>query len=202
MKRNKNVIIAIIFSLILLIVIKDIFKYGITPYDNCIFNMFKELRSNGMNCFMSIITKFGSIKIIISLTIALLLLYKNKKTIYYVFINTISIYLLNDFIKFLFHRARPSVALIKEKGYSFPSSHAMLSTLFYGLLIYIVYKKTNNKILRYLLISLLSMLIVLICISRLYFGVHYSSDIIGGFSISIIYIMIFITVYKDFEKRE
>ena len=75
-------------------------------------------------------------------------------------------------------------------GYSFPSGHAMASLAFYGLLIYITKRLVKNKYLKILLITLNIAIIILIGVSRIYLGVHYLSDVLTGYSISIIYLLI------------
>ena len=86
--------------------------------------------------------------------------------------------------------------LIEEQGYSFPSGHSMVSTAFYGLLIYLIYKNVKNKYIKYTLCTILSILILIIGLSRIYLGVHYVSDVIGGVCFSIAYLIIFINVFK------
>ena len=75
----------------------------------------------------------------------------------------------------------------------------MVSMAFYGLIIYILNKKIKNKTLRIIVTIILSILIVLIGISRVYLGVHYLSDILTGYSLSIIYLII---ITKFFEREK
>jgi len=97
----------------------------------------------------------------------------------------------------LFGRPRPTeYRIIDESGYSFPSGHSMVSMAFYGFLIYLVYKKVENKYVKWLLCTLLSILILLIGVSRIYLGVHYASDVIGGFCFSIVYLIVFVRVIE------
>lgn len=79
----------------------------------------------------------------------------------------------------------------------------MVSMAFYGYLIYLIYKYVKNKYLKYISIILLSILICSIGISRIYLGVHYTSDVLAGFMISISYLIIYISaVNKFFIKDE
>ena len=73
----------------------------------------------------------------------------------------------------------------------------MVSTGFYGLLIYLIYKNVENKKIKYPLIVALSILILLIGISRVYLGAHYATDVIGGWIIGILYLVIFIKYVQN-----
>ena len=79
--------------------------------------------------------------------------------------------------------------LVKETGYSFPSGHSMAAISFYAFIIYLVFNSKLNKILKYIISIILSLLIVLIGISRVYLGVHNISDVIGAFMISFALLM-------------
>lgn len=78
----------------------------------------------------------------------------------------------------------------------------MISMAFYGYLIYLIYKHVKNKYIKWISISLLSILICLIGISRIYLGVHYTSDVLGGFLISISYLVIYISVVNKFLMED
>lgn len=121
------------------------------------------------------------------------LFFKNKNISWLILFNVALCLLLNQFCKHLFLRSRPlDINLIVEKGYSFPSGHSMVSLAFYGLFIYIVYKKDLNKVVKFLIITMLTILILLIGISRIYLGVHYTSDVVAGFSLSLAYLIMYI----------
>lgn len=109
--------------------------------------------------------------------------------------------MLNLVLKNIVERPRPiGYRLIDETGYSFPSGHSMISTAFYGLIIYLIWKNVRNTKLKYISCILLALLILLIGISRIYLGVHYASDVIGGFTISIAYLIIFTSTFKTIDK--
>ena len=155
-----------------------------------------------MTNVVKILTSLGSALVIIILTIVLFIAIKNKKIAISVVINLIVITILNNLLKIIFLRPRPDVNnLILESGYSFPSGHAMISMAVYGYLIYLIYYHMDNKAMRRLFIAILSILILLIGISRIYLGVHYASDVIGGFSLSIVYLIIYCSVTKKIVKK-
>lgn len=90
------------------------------------------------------------------------------------------------FLKDLFARERPELweRIIEVRYLSYPSGHAMISVVVYGLICY--YLMTQFKAWRGLILGMTSMLLTLIGISRLYLGVHWPTDIIAGYSIGFV----------------
>ena len=145
------------------------------------------------------ITNFGGAIFIITLMITLFILIKDKKIGLSIFLNLVIATTLNQLLKRILQRPRPTeYRIIEETGYSFPSGHSMVSMAFYGYLIYLIYKYVENKYIKWTLIVLLSILICSIGISRIYLGVHYTSDVLGGFLASISYLVIYISAVKKF----
>ena len=150
------------------------------------------------------ITNFGGAIFLITLTVILVILIKNKKIGLSIFSNLIIITVLNQLLKRILQRPRPTeFRIIEETGYSFPSGHSMVSMAFYGYLIYLIYKYVENRYVKWISIVLLSVLICSIGVSRIYLGVHYTSDVLGGFLVSISYLILFIsTVNKFFIEKD
>ena len=145
------------------------------------------------------ITNFGGAIFLIVVTIVLFILIKNKKIRLSIFLNLVIITILNQLLKRILQRPRPTeYRIVEETGYSFPSGHSMISMAFYGYLIYLIYKYAKNKYIKWISIVLLSILICAIGISRIYLGVHYTSDVLGGFLISISYLVIYISAVNKF----
>lgn len=145
------------------------------------------------------ITNFGGAIFLAVLTIILFILIKNKKIGASIFANLAIITALNQLLKNILQRPRPTeYRIIEETGYSFPSGHSMISMAFYGYLIYLIYKYVKNKYVKWISMVLLSILICSIGISRIYLGVHYTSDVLGGFLISISYLVMYISAVNKF----
>jgi len=132
------------------------------------------------------ITKFGNPISIVLVTIAVALLLFRKK--YYIEmlwlgVNTALIAGVgNIFLKQAFARPRPALEhLVHETSFSFPSAHALGSTLCYGTILLLLPRLIDNKKILRLVQVLLGLLILNIGLSRVYAGVHYPTDILGGF---------------------
>lgn len=163
--------------------------------DNTVHNFAVSIRSTPLTLFFKAITNFANPFVIGGISLALLFILKDKKRYTFaLFLNLGLTALLNLSLKYIFARERPDMAqrLIFETGYSFPSGHAMFSVAFYGFLIFLLSKMNVKKSTRIPIDIGLVVIIIGVCFSRIYLGVHYFSDIIGGILISTTYLIIFV----------
>ncbi len=132
-------------------------------------------------------------KITVGIAIILLLICRKFKVAILYCISIPFTEYLYSIIKGIIQRPRPPIELrfLDVGYYSFPSGHSTLSMITYGLLIYFVLKYVKNKLIKTTLITLLGLLIIFIGISRIWLGVHFPTDVIGGFSLGICIICIF-----------
>lgn len=196
--KNYKWIIFFLFFVIFLAIAEDVFEQEIFEFDSVVYNFLVNNRNEVLNNFFKIITQFGSAIVLIIITILCVIFIRDKKYKILVPANLVTIAIINIVLKNFFLRPRPNeLRLIEETGYSFPSGHAMASTAFYGLLIYIVHEKVENKILRNTICIMLGLLILLISVSRIYVGVHYTSDVIAGTCFSIAYLILITRLIKS-----
>lgn len=90
---------------------------------------------------------------------------------------------LNEGIKALVARARPAVALFSERGFSFPSGHAMNNGALYFTLFLLAHRYLKKGALKTAVLCLLGILPVFIAFSRVALGVHYLSDVLAGLAV-------------------
>lgn len=196
--KNYKWIIFFVFFVIFLAIAEDVFEQEIFEFDSVVYNFLVNNRNEALNNFFKIITQFGSALVLIIITILCVIFIRDKKYKILVPANLLTIAIINIVLKNFFLRPRPNeLRLIEETGYSFPSGHAMASTAFYGLLIYIAHEKIENKILRNTICIMLGLLILLISVSRIYVGVHYTSDVIAGTCFSIAYLILITRLIKN-----
>ena len=158
-----------------------------------------------MNTLMIFITYLGNWQAIVGLGIVMLaILWSMKKKREAVFFATavISGEIIKEILKFIFHKERPdiSLALIQENGFSFPSGHAFMSVIFYGMICYFIYQACKNKWQKIILLITTTILIFLIGYSRIYFGVHWISDVLAGWLIGGAVLAFFIVKLKNIKS--
>ena len=203
-KKNLKWVVLFICLVGFLALTEDVFNKEIMQGDIIGYKIISTfLISDFVTPIAKFITNFGGAFFLSIATIALLLLIKNKKIGLSIFSNIVIITILNQLLKRILRRPRPTeFRIVEETGYSFPSGHSMVSMAFYGYLIYLIYRYIKNKYIKWSLIVLLSILICLIGISRIYLGVHYTSDVLGGFLLSISYLVVYISLIKKILSEE
>lgn len=86
-------------------------------------------------------------------------------------------------LKALFGRPRPETRYYTPEGASFPSGHSFTATVLYGFCIFLAWRHVPQRPVRIGLTGLLTLLILVVCISRLLLGVHWVSDVLGGLTL-------------------
>lgn len=89
----------------------------------------------------------------------------------------------NGALKLVFQRPRPELAFLHLETYSFPSGHSTAATAAYGALAFLLWPAAQTARRRVALVAAVVCLIALVGFSRLYLGVHYLSDVLGGFAL-------------------
>ena len=205
--KTKNIIKWILCAItaILAIVVTINVKNGrILELDLNIYKFFSEnIINDKLTPIVKVITHIGGAKIVFVLTILAIILIKGLKNKLFLLTGIVGTAGLNVVLKHIIQRERPNInRLIPEKGYSFPSGHSMMSMAFYGMLIFLIFKYVKNTALKWTLIVILTILLSTIGITRIYLGVHYPSDVIGGFLVSLTYLFILTEIYNKVKIEE
>ena len=113
--------------------------------------------------------------------------------------------LLNYLVKTAVHRPRPTSNLVEVfqniSGYSFPSGHVMFYMAFFGFLLFLTFTLVKRTWWRYLLMTLLILLIALVGLSRMYLGEHWASDVLGGYLLGSLDLILSIMFYRWGKAR-
>ncbi len=179
-----------LFFTVLVVYVTDTFRFNhdFSALDAGILGSAISLRSDALTMLMKAVTFLGSAPVIIALTAVVLawFAYKKRPSHFMVLGTAIvgavaMIYLM----KHMFLRARPSfpLHLVSEDSYSFPSGHAFISLVFYGLLMYFVIRHEYTLRAKILTCLASGLFIFAVGFSRLYLGVHWPSDVLGSWAI-------------------
>jgi undecaprenyl-diphosphatase len=185
--------------------VRRVFILRNNSFDESIFRALDPYINETNNKIMLAITYLGRHQFLIPANIALILwfLFVRKHKWYSIRVPAVALSSLGlmFLLKNVFNRARPAVPLLEEaRGLSFPSGHALMSVTFYGLLIYTVYHLWKNKTAKWAMISFLLVLIVLIGFSRIYLKVHYTSDVLAGFAMGVLWLALSLWVLGHMEQ--
>jgi membrane-associated phospholipid phosphatase len=154
--------------------------------DTYIQSLLVQPESLGVYTFFRYFTKSGSaIGVCILLALCVIFFYmkdKDMKAILLLPIATLITHFLNVGVKVLIERERPSInPIVDAVGYSFPSGHAMIGIVAYGLSAYLIVQKVRSNSAKQIVIWTSFVFIFLIGISRIILSAHYPTDVIGGY---------------------
>jgi membrane-associated phospholipid phosphatase len=165
------------------------------PLDREITLFVRGLQTPTRDNLALLLTFFGSHLFLIpaTLLVAFILRAKGHPTSALLFFASVAGgFVLNALLKISFHRARPDLwpALVAEHTYSFPSGHAAMSTVFYGGLAAVVLHLTDRLLPRILAVALTLIAIVTIMGTRVYLGVHWTTDVVAGFVVGVFWVAV------------
>lgn len=179
---------------------------AIVYFDKVVISFVQGWEAPWLTTIMTFFTWVGSAFVVTPITIIvfLLLYFRWKKhaqayLLVFVIVGTVS---LNTLLKLYFKRERPEIHRIMDAtGFSFPSGHTMMAFSLYAILGFIAWRIINTKAGAVMLILFVIFMTCIIAISRIYLGVHYPSDIVGGLFASGLWLTISIALYMSFQTR-
>lgn len=196
--------------LILALFVKIDFTHGPFPFDQPIQTWAFHLQSSsGLTYFFSHMTNIfgdkGGIIVAVLLALVLYLLFKQKEATIWFAATVVLSLALNTVIKVIIGRERPDIhrlaAFANEAGKSFPSGHSIFATIIFGSIFFICLGKLKNRSSKILLGILCIILIALVMFSRIFVGVHYPSDTIGGFLEGISILLLTYPTYIKYQEK-
>ncbi|NVN19409.1 phosphatase PAP2 family protein [Muricauda sp. HICW] len=163
-----------------------------------------SFRSSTLTDFFIFVTNIGDVNgylvILALMVLATAFIYKKWKYVGQIFLVLLLATTSNMVLKRFIDRARPDLEhIVTVETLSYPSGHAMSAMAFYGFLIYLLHKFRIKPLVKNILIVLVSLLILSIGVSRIYLGVHFPSDILGGFIAGAIWVFFCILLFNLME---
>ena len=195
-RENVRTIVVLLAALVFVWLLSEVAEGEIMKLDTLAYRFFVvTLRSDVMTPIMEGFTSLSSVAVILVMALVVAAFAPGKAPGRCVCANVVGALVLNQVLKFIVQRPRPDgYRLAVESSYSFPSGHSMISMAFYGLLIWMIWKYERDDVMRHVWCCLIGLIIVMVGISRIYLGVHYASDVIAGFCVSLIWLVFFTKV--------
>ena len=193
-----KIIICITLFILFILWTTLLVKNKLSRIDDIVYNKIKL--NNKKTIFFKYFTNLAITKYFIIICLLLIIFLKNKLAL------LISIAMIIDAIivfiaKHIIKRERPNInRIVEEKGYSYPSGHTFSATCFYGLVMFLINISSITLGYQLLITIALISIILLIGFSRIYLGVHYFSDCIGGLLLSSSYIILYVYLVSDILK--
>ncbi|MGE8561663.1 MAG: phosphatase PAP2 family protein [Acinetobacter sp.] len=154
--------------------------------------------------FFIFITSFGSTAIsclIVILVCVICWIIRQPYILIGLLVSTIGSSIFTFLSKLLFHRVRPVDALLLEQSYSFPSGHATIAIALYGFLAYLAIRFSPNFIRQVRIFFTMFLFSVLLGFSRMVLNEHYLSDVLGGFLVGTLWLIVSISLTEWLSAR-
>ena len=179
---------------------------SIEHFDASIISFVQGMEAPWLTTVLKFFTWIGSGYIVVPVTLVAFLLlyfvYQHRGQAFLFVIVIISTISSNELLKMYFKRERPEIyRIIDAGGLSFPSGHTMMAVSLYTIIAYVLWRNLKSTGSRMLLSLLTIFMIMMIAVSRIYLGVHYPSDIVGGVATSIFLITIMVTVFEFIQNK-
>jgi membrane-associated phospholipid phosphatase len=176
----------------------------LTAIDQSVTDYVISFRSDGLTTYLTLVTHLGDRYSYIVITLLLagyfFIRHRSWKFILQTTLVLILATLSNIVLKDAINRARPSLEhLVTVNTLSYPSGHSMSAMAFYGFLIYLCLRHNIARWRKFCLVTVLGLLILSIGLSRIYLGVHFPTDVAGGFIGGLIWVAFCAVVFNVFE---
>ena len=196
LRENLGMAAILVAALVFVVLLGEVASGEIMRLDTLAYELFVErLRSDAVTHFMEAFTSLASVVVLAVLAAVIAALAPGKAPGWCVAVNLVCVVVLNTVLKEIVQRPRPEgFRLISETGYSFPSGHSMVAMAFFGLLIWMVWRYHRRDVMRVVWCVVFGLVIVMVGVSRIYLGVHYASDVLAGFCVSLVWLVFYTRV--------
>ena len=187
LRENKRVSIVAACAIVFLVLLEDVLEGGLIKLDEAAYVLIVEhLRTDWLTPIMESISALATPVTLMVMLLLIVAFAPGRRPGACCALNLALVVVLNQVLKFLVQRPRPEgFRLAAETGFSFPSGHSMAAMAFFGLLIWMAWHYERDRVVRIGCSVALAALIVAVGVSRIYLGVHYASDVVAGFCVSL-----------------
>jgi len=188
-----------------IVLVHEVLGEGEDQFDTRVFDFFSNNSSAFWVSFFRILTFFGSVYFLLPaylILVVFLFVRRGTSDAIAVVIISISSSLASFGLKVIFSRPRPVLPFIEKiRNYSFPSGHALLSFIFFSILIYLLFTTRLEKKWKWILSIFFIVFALGVGISRVILRYHYATDVIGGFCLGFSWVLLSFWIQRKIERR-
>nr|WP_260986741.1 phosphatase PAP2 family protein [Paenibacillus terrae] len=204
-RLNKLLVMSLVLGVLFVIMMVLVGADRIAWFDQSIIDAVQGMENEGLTRIMRGFTFLGSSLVATLLSVIaflfLWLVLRHRKELLMFLLSVGGSEIWNIIIKNWMQRQRPNThRLIEISGFSFPSGHSMAAFAMYGTLTYLLWRHIPALAGRIAMIVIGVALTLMIGISRIYLGVHYPSDVFGGYLASATWLMLSIYIFEKYWK--
>lgn len=197
---------AIVLDTLVYGIVRDTVRGYIVSFDMAIIHAVRSCTSSALSQVMMVVTELGAMPFYVVFGGIITIIFCLRRHILAGIMLVVcsgGSGLMTLVIKSIVMRMRPDMMpVVIETGYSFPSGHSVTAVCFYGYLAFLCYRYGSSNMIRYGGIVINAMMIVLIGISRIYLGVHYPTDVIGGYVGGMMWLGMSLCLIEYIEQRQ
>ncbi len=192
-RENRMIIVLSIALLVFVYLLQNVMSGDIRRIDGIAYQFFVvRLRRDWLTPIMQSFTSLSAPVVLAVMLIVVAAFAPGRMPGRFAAANLVGIVALNYALKEIVQRPRPEgFRLIAETGYSFPSGHSMVAVAFYGFLIWLIIRYEEDRLQRWIWSLALFFVVIMIGISRVYLGVHYFSDVVAGYCVAAVWLVVF-----------
>jgi membrane-associated phospholipid phosphatase len=195
-RRNRRVVVVAVAMIVFIGILEDVLEVQSMKLDEAAYWLVVEhLRCDLLTPVMESFSALAMPGTLFVMLLAVSAFAPGRRPGWCCAVNLVLVVALNQVLKFIIQRPRPDgFRLATATGFSFPSGHSMVAMAFFGLLAWFVWKFEKDKRERNFLVVAFALVIFMIGLSRIYLGVHYASDVIGGFCLSAAWLALYTNI--------
>ena len=195
-RANWRIIALAVCAIVFVALLEDVLEGDLIRIDAAAYALIVErLRADWLTPIMEAVSALATPVSLIVFLLVIVAFAPGKRPGACAAVNLVLVFALNQALKFAIQRPRPDgFQLAVEQGFSFPSGHSMVAMAFFGLLAWMVWRYEPDRATRIGCVVAFGAIVVLVGISRIYLGVHYASDVIAGFCVSLAWLAIYTRV--------
>lgn len=193
LRANRVLAVLALCAFVFVVLLEDVLEGDLIRLDAAAYWLIVEhLRSDWLTPVMASVSALATPVCLVVLLLVIAAFAPGRRPGLCCALNLVLVVAINQALKFAVQRPRPEgFRLAVETGFSFPSGHSMVAMAFFGLLAWMVWRYERDRVMRWLCCLGFALIIVSVGLSRIYLGVHYASDVVAGFCVSLAWLALY-----------